>query len=197
MRKEASVDGRPVRSSATPGGPRSGAPGVQAAPAAGLEGAVRKLLRQLLLESEPAEAGLPGSEAVFLDLEVEGMRCVLLRRNPGELLGNSSLSPREMEIARLVARGHPNKVIASILEISSWTVSTYLRRMFAKTGAVSRAALVAQLLETMRSFGKRLTAAGRPGAKPPAPHPLRSSGPLQTRAPSRGILEKAPEHRSS
>ena len=47
----------------------------------------------------------------------------------------------------MVAKGHPNKVIADVLNISSWTVCTHLRRIFAKLGVGSRAAMVAQLLE--------------------------------------------------
>ena len=51
-----------------------------------------------------------------------------------------SLSPREREIVRMVALGRQNKVIASVLNISSWTVCTHLRRIFAKLGVTSRAA---------------------------------------------------------
>lgn len=47
----------------------------------------------------------------------------------------------------MVAQGYPNKAIASLLEISSWTVSSHLRRMYAKLGVSSRAAMVARLLE--------------------------------------------------
>lgn len=48
----------------------------------------------------------------------------------------------------MVAKGHPNKVIADVLNISSWTVCTHLRRIFAKLGVGSRAAMVAQLLDS-------------------------------------------------
>jgi DNA-binding CsgD family transcriptional regulator len=54
------------------------------------------------------------------------------------------LSPREQEIVRMVAKGHPNKVIADVLNISPWTVCTHLRRIFAKMGVASRAAMVAK-----------------------------------------------------
>jgi DNA-binding CsgD family transcriptional regulator len=80
----------------------------------------------------------------MLDFESDGIRCVLLRT---QLNGDDPppLSPREQEIARMVARGFPNKAIAAVLEISTWTVGTYLRRIFAKLGVTSRAAMVAKL----------------------------------------------------
>jgi DNA-binding CsgD family transcriptional regulator len=85
-------------------------------------------------------------EEVLVDTEVDGARYLLVRMRR---LGHSriQLSPREQEIVRMVAKGHPNKVIADVLNISSWTVCTHLRRIFAKLGVGSRAAMVAQLLE--------------------------------------------------
>ena len=47
----------------------------------------------------------------------------------------------------MVARGYPNRTIASALDISSWTVASHLRRVFSKLGVSSRAAMVARLLE--------------------------------------------------
>jgi DNA-binding CsgD family transcriptional regulator len=58
------------------------------------------------------------------------------------------LTPREREIVRMVARGHQNKVIAAVLNISSWTVCTHLRRIFSKVGVSSRAAMVAKLADS-------------------------------------------------
>ncbi|HEU5298659.1 MAG TPA: LuxR C-terminal-related transcriptional regulator [bacterium] len=55
------------------------------------------------------------------------------------------LSPREREIVLLVAQGYPTKAIARQLGISIWTVSTHLRRIFARLGVQSRAAMVARL----------------------------------------------------
>jgi DNA-binding CsgD family transcriptional regulator len=54
----------------------------------------------------------------------------------------SRLTGRELEIAVLVARGYATKNIAYRLQISEWTVATYLRRIFAKLGVYSRAQMV-------------------------------------------------------
>jgi len=86
------------------------------------------------------------NEQILIDAEVDGSRYLLVRM-PKANRNRIQLSPREQEIVRMVAKGHPNKVIADVLNISSWTVCTHLRRIFAKLGVGSRAAMVAQLLE--------------------------------------------------
>lgn len=53
------------------------------------------------------------------------------------------LTRRELQVASLVAEGKVNKQIAALLGISEWTVSTHLRRTFAKLGVRSRAAMAA------------------------------------------------------
>lgn len=58
-------------------------------------------------------------------------------RNPIEML-----TPRELQIATLVAQGFPTKRIADRLRISDWTVATHLRRIFAKLNVDNRAAMV-------------------------------------------------------
>jgi DNA-binding CsgD family transcriptional regulator len=106
---------------------------------------VRSLV-ELIATAAIESAGGGSSEEVLIDTEVDGSRYLLLRmpkRNQ-----RVQLSPREQEIVRMVAKGHPNKVIADVLNISSWTVCTHLRRIFAKLGVGSRAAMVAQLLES-------------------------------------------------
>ena len=112
---------------------------------------VRFLVKQLVgqIEHRALPPSSDGEGGVMLDLEVDGVRCVLVRR-PREDRAEVVLSPREREIARMVAKGYPNKVIARVLEISSWTVSTHLRRIFAKLGVSSRAAMVAHILEGQR-----------------------------------------------
>lgn len=61
--------------------------------------------------------------------------------------GQGGLSPREKQVAALVARGLPNKAIATRLGISTFTVSSFLRRIFAKLGVASRAQMVRVLME--------------------------------------------------
>ena len=67
-----------------------------------------------------------GEVTVLLDAEVDGVRLLALRRE-------------------MVASGYPNKTIASVLEISSWTVASHLRRIFMKLNVSSRAAMAARL----------------------------------------------------
>ena len=57
------------------------------------------------------------------------------------------LSPREQAIIRLIIiKGHSNKTIARIIDISPWTVATHLRRVFAKLEVSSRSEMVARVL---------------------------------------------------
>jgi DNA-binding CsgD family transcriptional regulator len=111
---------------------------------------VEVLLRHFverLVEALPEpdmESGGDGRDgAVLLDAEVGDVRIFAVRR--GEPNPTSLLSPREQEIARMVASGYPNKTIASVLEISSWTVASHLRRIFVKLQVSSRAAMVTRL----------------------------------------------------
>jgi DNA-binding CsgD family transcriptional regulator len=87
-----------------------------------------------------------GPEQVLFDVDVDGDRYVLIKMVQVER-NVLSLSPREREIVRMVALGRQNKVIAGALSISSWTVCTHLRRIFAKLGVTSRAAMVAKVAE--------------------------------------------------
>ena len=86
------------------------------------------------------------SEDIIFEADLDGERYILMRL-PNVSRPRVQLSPREQEIVRMVAEGHSNKMIAEVLSISSWTVCTHLRRIFAKLGVGSRAAMVAQLLE--------------------------------------------------
>jgi PAS domain S-box-containing protein len=67
-------------------------------------------------------------------------RTVETDREPGEL------SPRELEIVRMIARGESGPEIAAELHISHDTVRTHVRNAMKKVGARSRAHLVAKVL---------------------------------------------------
>jgi DNA-binding CsgD family transcriptional regulator len=118
-----------------------------------LEGLIDQLVEQAKqtearrdrLASKPHNGN--GRSDVLLDLEVNGVRCMLTRTEHALHRDTLILSPRELEISRMVMKGYPNKTIAKVLEISVWTVGTHLRRIFAKLGVGTRASMVAQLLE--------------------------------------------------
>jgi DNA-binding CsgD family transcriptional regulator len=118
-----------------------------------LDGELLSLLRGLIVNVEERSPAPPETLPVALDIEVGGLRCSLVVEAADRIEG--TLSPREHEILRMVGQGYPNKTIAAILGISSWTVSTHLRRMFAKYGVRSRAALVAAVLEQKRVVDER------------------------------------------
>ena len=110
--------------------------------------AARFLANEVLHSIQSALPGAAGvDDEVMLERERAGYRVVILRQR-APLPAPPNLSPRELEIARMIAKGYPNKTIAAVLEISSWTVGTHLRRIFAKFGVNSRAAMVGRLMES-------------------------------------------------
>jgi DNA-binding CsgD family transcriptional regulator len=131
-----------------------------------IESAVSQLIQRLIENDDRLDPAVEPEE-IILDIEVDGVRYLAIRCNlramrpardgPETAASHTqselcpSLSPRELEIARMVAKGYPNKTIASVLDISSWTVSSHLRRIYTKLGVTSRAAMVARLLDDGRS----------------------------------------------
>lgn len=119
-----------------------------------------RLLKQLVDQVNAAVAAneLEGSELideqVMFESCIDGLQYQLVRCRPK--CQQVSLSPRELEIASLIAQGLPNKCIGSVLKISPCTVSTHLRRIFVKLGVTSRAAMVARLMEEnlLKDMGK-------------------------------------------
>ncbi|WP_180734683.1 helix-turn-helix transcriptional regulator [Paraburkholderia sp. PGU19] len=99
-------------------------------------------------------------EEVLLDADADGYRYLLVRTKSTSG-SRAHLSPREQEIARMVAAGYPSKAIASVLNISCWTVGTHLRRIYAKLGVNTRAGMVGRLNE--------LHIGAHPRSQPPAP----------------------------
>jgi DNA-binding CsgD family transcriptional regulator len=114
------------------------------------------LIRQLVSALGKAEPFLKAcedcaAEEIILDTNVDGVRYLLIRM-PVLIPAHVSLSPREQEIVRMVAKGYPTKAIARVLNISCWTVSAHLRRVFMKLGVTSRLAMVARLQEEGRKW---------------------------------------------
>jgi DNA-binding CsgD family transcriptional regulator len=122
-----------------------------------LSAQLESLVRRIVAEgnsSAPQHIEMPASAfdgaAVVLGLEVDGVPYWLVQRPAPAVpvTGRAciSLSPREREIVRLVAKGLPNKAIAEVLDISLWTVATHLRRIFAKLGVGTRAEMIARVI---------------------------------------------------
>ncbi len=113
-----------------------------------LAGARERMLRALALISR----GRPGTSApqphgmvqeVLAEVDIEGAiyRLTRVRERPSEV----DVTPRELEIARLVARGLATKEISVHLGISGWTVLTHLRRLFSRLSVNTRSAMVKRL----------------------------------------------------
>jgi DNA-binding NarL/FixJ family response regulator len=71
----------------------------------------------------------------------------MLRREAGAREISKILTPREIEIVRLAARGLPNKDIANTLSISEGTVKTHLHKSYEKLHVDNRVALLRYVQE--------------------------------------------------
>lgn len=120
-----------------------------------IEADLTHLLQQMLeLVGEDTTSSTEASdrgktEETVLEFQLNGASYALIRSipEPQNDQAETSLSPREQEVARLVTKGLPNKAIAAVLEISPWTVATHLRRVYSKLGINSRAEMVARVLQ--------------------------------------------------
>jgi two-component system nitrate/nitrite response regulator NarL len=103
-----------------------------------------------IAKDDPAVENLeiPMDEIIFVS-KIDGVRYYLIRSR-AKFEPAIKLSPREMAIAHLIAQGLSNKDIGKNLNISYWTVNTYLRRIFIKLGVTSRTAMVTRLMEEHR-----------------------------------------------
>jgi non-specific serine/threonine protein kinase len=75
--------------------------------------------------------------------EVVGCPLVLVQPSPSKTL--TAISPRELEVAKLVAEGLTNKAIAVRLKLSPETVKDHIHHILQKSGLPNRAAIVAHL----------------------------------------------------
>lgn len=75
------------------------------------------------------------------------------RLEPQALQGKGllALSSRELEVAKLVGKGHTNQQIARKLSVSHKTIETHLSRTFTKLGVSSRAAVATAVAEAGRA----------------------------------------------
>jgi DNA-binding CsgD family transcriptional regulator len=86
-------------------------------------------LGDLSIEEDDAPAGSPGSGAGPADAAVE-------------ISGGSALTPREIEVLRLLSEGLANKEIAARLSFSTHTAKFHVESILRKLGAANRAEAV-------------------------------------------------------
>ena len=89
-----------------------------------------------------AEMEFDAARAVFEQLEARPDAARIRARSAGAP-GRGGLSPRELEVLSLVAKGRTNREIATELVLSEKTVARHLSNMFDKLGVSSRSALTA------------------------------------------------------
>jgi DNA-binding NarL/FixJ family response regulator len=105
-----------------------------------VSGAIKSGAKGYLLKDTPRELLVQTIRRVHA-----GETCI-----PAELVARliagmsaESLTDRELEVLKLVARGLSNKEVATTLAISETTVKTHLRGVFAKLGVLSRTEAIA------------------------------------------------------
>ena len=88
------------------------------------------------------------------------------------------MSPRELQVARLVCRGLNNDEIAEVLEIRQGTVKTHLRNIYRRVRTRSKIALLLTLVDDVNGFHGDLKLGSSPhpiSGKPPAAGPSSES----------------------
>lgn len=136
-------------------------------------------LSRTLLAAEPAaaaeEAGAAFRTFDSLGAAVEAQQARTLLRGLGKVpsrgrargRADAPLSPRELEVGRLVAAGLSNAAVATQLFVSPRTVTTHLDRIYARLGLTSRVALTRYLADSGLLDGPDAPAAApRGGAAP-------------------------------
>ncbi|MBI5031213.1 MAG: helix-turn-helix transcriptional regulator [Chloroflexi bacterium] len=85
------------------------------------------------------------SHKVSKNFDVHLIDDTLVREQPQRQWLWEKLTPREMEVATLVADGKRNAEIAQILSISVRTVENHIQNIYAKLGVHSRTQLVRKI----------------------------------------------------
>lgn len=113
-------------------------------------------LRRAVLSVENVRARRhPGDEALTLwkglidgkwslvdSFDSAGRRYVVARRNDPDVRDPRALTPRERQVASLLAQGHSDKLIAYELGLSGSTIHHHVRSIVSKLGAGTRVVLV-------------------------------------------------------
>lgn len=104
--------------------------------------------RRALADEDTAAMELEAARGVFAELGAapDVVRVDALARGATGR-GPAALTPREVEVVRLVAEGRTNRAIAGELYLSEKTVDRHLSNVFAKLGVSSRAAATAYAYE--------------------------------------------------
>lgn len=107
------------------------------------------LARRALGDDDTAQLELDGARTVFVELGATPDIERLDRLSSGQPHVDSAggLSPRELEVLRLVATGRTNSAIAGELVLSEKTVARHLSNIFAKLGLASRSGATAYAYE--------------------------------------------------
>jgi len=62
------------------------------------------------------------------------------------------ISPRELEVAKLICRGYVNGDIAAKLDVKPGTVKTHIKSIFGKTHARNKITLLLRFMEDVKEF---------------------------------------------
>jgi DNA-binding CsgD family transcriptional regulator len=106
---------------------------------------VRTATREYVLRATHLDVGVFGREpAVMVTTEPVSPELP----SAGQLVEGFSLTPREAQVALLLARGDSNRSVAERLGISPATVRTHAEHLFEKLGVRTRKALALKLIES-------------------------------------------------
>jgi len=107
------------------------------------------LARRQLGDEDAGQLELDGARVVFVGLgaapDIDLVDRLLSASRPKDDVGG--LSPRELEVLRLVATGRTNQAIANELVLSERTVGRHVSNIFTKLGLSSRSAATAYAYE--------------------------------------------------